>query len=136
MRDDVLSWLPNAIAAVAFLGAVAVYLRGSRDKGTIESLERSITALEAEREIQARKIRELQIEVTRLDQANRVLENVANSGEVIAAFQTQALELMGALTEALNDHHSQAMGNLDLIHGDLTGLKAAIEARSGGDDRT
>jgi hypothetical protein len=40
-----LSWLTGAIVVVGFLGSVTIYLRGSKDAGTIKTLERSNKAL-------------------------------------------------------------------------------------------
>lgn len=48
------------IGLVGFLGVVAVFLRGSADKGTMESQQRSITALETELGIEKDKTTRLE----------------------------------------------------------------------------
>jgi hypothetical protein len=60
MMPTVLSWLTTGIAVVGFLAAATVYLRGARDKGTIETLQRNNQALLERVDIQADKILELE----------------------------------------------------------------------------
>lgn len=43
--SSIAAWISLSIAVILFLGSAAVYLRGSRDKGTIDALERNNKAL-------------------------------------------------------------------------------------------
>lgn len=122
---ELLARIPTILTFVAFLGLVTIYLRGSRDKGTIESQGRSITALETEREILTRQLVEVNAKVTALEQAKEVLEGVANSSQQIADFRAEVITIVGALTGSLTEHHGQAMTGLERIHTDLVALGEA-----------
>lgn len=131
-----LDWLPTAVAVVLFLGAAAVYLRGSKDKGTIETLERNnralaerIDILESEaREDHARRAIDHE-RIRSLEQKNKVLEGIANSSELITA-QTGLLEQMGKvitdMNAALTTHHGAAMAAVIQLHEDLETLPERI----------
>jgi hypothetical protein len=120
---EALDWLPTAVAIVVFLGAAAVYLRGSRDKGTIATLTANNAALTERVGLLEQDKTKLQTEVGSLKQAVTVLEGVANSSDAIASFRVETIEAATALVAALDDHHSQAMQRLDILHTDILSMK-------------
>jgi site-specific DNA-adenine methylase len=120
---DALDWLPTAVAVVVFLGAAAVYLRGSRDKGTIATLTANNAALTERVNILEQDKSKLQNEVGSLKQAVTVLEGVANSSDAIASLRIEMSNAAQALVSSLDDHHTQAMTGLNTIHSDLQALK-------------
>jgi hypothetical protein len=105
-------WLLPAIGLVLFLGSATVYLRGSKDKGTIETLQRSNAAL-------TERVAILEPQVEALTRANEVLQRTVNSADLIVDLKTQVLQ-------ALADHHNAAMTEMEKVHGDLTGLPKAL----------
>ena len=117
--SGIFAWLPTAVAVVIFLGAATVYLRGSKDKGTIETLERNNAALTERVTILETSVKEKGDRIEILEREKDVLQSVANSSEEIAD-----------LRMALDNHHAQAMAGMTQIHEDLdaiaTGLAAAI----------
>lgn len=131
----VLQWLGGLVALVLFLGSVVVYLRGSKDKGTIETLERNSKAqserigiLEAEDERKTEKIKQLETaldtERTERQQERETLVNIANSSEAIAALREETLSRLG-------EHHTQVMtvlGQDGALHQDLVQIKATLGA--------
>lgn len=119
----VLDWLPTAVAVVLFLGAATVYLRGSRDKGTIATLTASNTALAERVGLLELDKTTLTTRVQVLEQANSVLEGVANSSAEIASFRAEMTTAAAELVGALGEHHTEAMERLDGIHTDLEQLK-------------
>lgn len=99
------SWLPLAIAAVAFLGTAVVYLRGSADKGTIESQDRLIKAQGNEIADLNRRLTNAEVKVgdaehrvTTVESENRVLRGSVAHVEELVALQT-----------ALDSHHRDTM---------------------------
>ena len=87
-----------AIAAVSFIGIAFVYLRGSSDKGTMESQKRSIEALTTELVIEKNKREALEFRVLKLENENAELrELVLHLPELerIEAKVDQALRLLG-----------------------------------------
>lgn len=84
--NEVFAWVGAAAGFVTFLGTVAVYLRGSADKGTIESLQRSVATLENEGRIKDEKI-------LRLEGAD------ARKDETIAHLRTEVEVLRGVITQ-------------------------------------
>ncbi len=86
-----LTILGVAIAVTVFLGSAVVFLRGSRDQGTIATLQRSNSALtervnvleaDAARDVIERD--RLVARVDALEHENQTLRNVRPSAEVIA----------------------------------------------------
>lgn len=108
---SVMEWLPTAIGVVLFLGAATVYLRGSKDKGTIDTLTRNNAAL-AERVmiLEASDLAKAK-QIESLMAANIVLQNTVNSSELIRDLRVD-----------LNKHHASAMEGLQQVHADLAGL--------------
>jgi hypothetical protein len=72
---EILSVAGVAIAVVSFVGLCAVYLRGSSDKGTMESQKRSIEALTTELGIEKAKRVDLEHRVGTLEIENTALKN-------------------------------------------------------------
>lgn len=116
---DALSWLPTAIAVVLFLGSAVIYLRGSRDKGTIDALERNNRALTERVGILESEQREDRAQIEGLVTANRVLTNTVNSAELIETLKTEVLA-------ALLDHHNAALKGMATIHTDLADLPGRL----------
>lgn len=119
----ILDWLPTAVAVVLFLGAATVYLRGSRDKGTIATLTANNAALTERVGLLEQDNSKLETEVSTLKSAVGVLEGVANSSNEIASFRTEMVNAAAALATSLEEHHTQAMERLYLVHTDLEALK-------------
>lgn len=109
------SWLPAGAAVVLFLGAATVYLRGSRDKGTIDTLTRNNAALDERVKILEASDLVKQGKIDALTQANQVLTNTVNSSELIKALKVD-----------LANHHAAAMTGVEQLHADLAGLPAAL----------
>lgn len=107
---DMLKWLPTAIALVLFLGAAVVYLRGSRDKGTIDTLERNNKALTERVTILVGECREDHQKIEGQAQTIEVLTNTVNSSELIRT------------------HHEQAMAGLADLRTDVNELPSKIAA--------
>ena len=136
-------WLPVAVAAVLFLGASAVYLRGSKDKGTIDTLERNNRALNEEVGILSGKLKDFEAHravdherIRSQEQKIQALENVANSSELITA-QTDLIrelsdlirDVAGSVTttnKSLTTHHGAAMAAVIQLHEDLQTLPERI----------
>lgn len=114
-----MDWIPTAIGIVLFLGAATVYLRGSKDKGTIETLSRNNDALTERVAILEASDAAKDKEITALKAANLVLQNTVNSSDLIK-------DLKGALLESLTSHHEAAMEGLELVHSDLAGLPVQL----------
>jgi hypothetical protein len=121
---DIIAWVLLGIAVVNFLGAAAVYLRGSRDKGTIETLTRSNVALQENNVILNERVGLLEVQgasdaakILAQGQSIEVLTNVANSGDKIDALQTD-----------LDDHHVAAMAGMTGINTTLQDLPRKLAA--------
>lgn len=90
-----------AIAAVSFIGSAFVYLRGSSDKGTMESQKRSIDALSTELKIEQDKRVALEIRVAKLETENAELKELVHhlpELERIEAKLDDVLRQLGELT--------------------------------------
>jgi len=87
--SGVATWLPLGIAGVAFLGTGAVYLRGSADKGTIESQDRLIKAQGAEIANLTVRVATAEAKVTAVEAENNALRrSVAHVEELVTLQQT------------------------------------------------
>ena len=103
----VTAWLviiAAAISIVVFAGTIVVYLRGSRDKGTIATLEASNRALtervvvlesEAARDLLERD--RLEARVTALEHENTVLAAARPSAEVIADVAAAVVDIKNGI---------------------------------------
>jgi len=101
----------GAIAIVVFLGSVVVFLRGSRDQGTIATLERSnkalierVTVLEDEAARNLVERDRLAARVEALEHENEALRLERPSSEAIAA-----------LTDLLKRHDADAKAMLSAL---------------------
>lgn len=112
-----MDWIPTAIGIVLFLGTAIVYLRGSKDKGTIATLTRNNAALSERVAILEASDLAKATQIKALTTANMVLRNTVNSSELIAD-----------LRRDLNDHHHAAMEGLEQMHADLAGLPLELAA--------
>jgi len=117
-----LTWLLGAVALVNFFAAAAVYLRGSRDKGTIETLTRSNDALQENNKILNDRVTLLETsdtskgeKIAAQDKTIEVLTNTVNSSELIKT-----------LSSELSMHHKAAMTGVAQIHTDLAELPKKI----------
>lgn len=133
--SPVLEWLPAAVAVVVFLGAALVYLRGSKDKGTIETLSRNNAALNErvqvlENEAVTHKAEDAKnvARIAALEQEKSVLESVANSSEKIAQLRTEVTELIGKIHDAIAGHHEAAMTGVGQLHADLSTTNATLKS--------
>lgn len=89
---NLLGTIGGAIGIIVFLGTLVVYLRGSRDKGTIATLEASNKALtervgvlvEGEADLN-RQIRDLRNRMAAVERENAELRAQRPSAEAIAA---------------------------------------------------
>lgn len=115
---DVLNIVGGVIAILVFLGVVVVYLRGSKDKGTIDTLKRNNDALDHRVEI-------LEAEIQRATQsaqlANERAAALESENEVLRQIPGAA-DAVHSLETALAEHHGEAMGRFDQMHEDLVGL--------------
>lgn len=122
--DQLWAWVFGGIAVINFLGASAVYLRGSRDKGTIETLSRSNTALQENNKILNDRVTLLETsghaQQEKLDAQTETIEVLTNT--------VNSSELINVLRSDLGDHHSAAMSGMEKIHADLTNLPALLVA--------
>lgn len=106
-----LTILGIAIATAVFFGSVVVYLRGSRDQGTIATLERYGKACEARvTQLEDEQARGL-IEHDRLIARMEVLEQ---ENETLRAERPSA-EAIAALTDLLRRHDADAKAMLSAL---------------------
>lgn len=137
MMPTVLSWLTTGIAVVGFLAAATVYLRGARDKGTIETLQRNNQALLERVDIQADKILELErtgVQCNEKIEAQlktiEVLQNTTNSRELILQIAEDNKRLIAAVQENMarfateirhdiGEHHKDAMAMVSQLQTSL-----------------
>lgn len=85
--------LAYTIGIVVFLGTAAVYLRGSRDKGTIDSLERQNAAFKEEIAGLHTQVDALQARVTHLESENAGLRSQRPSADAIADLAQKVADL-------------------------------------------
>jgi septal ring factor EnvC (AmiA/AmiB activator) len=90
----ILTWLGASITIVLFLGSVAVFLRGSADKGTIESQARQIAALSGELALTNTKCDKLDTRVQALENENEVLRAAVSHSEEVRQLQIDVNELL------------------------------------------
>lgn len=90
-----------AIAAVAFIAIAAVYLRGSSDKGTMESQKRSIEALSTEVGIEKAKRIDLEHRVGTLEIENAALKNTVQHLPELERIESK-LDLLTELVKELS----------------------------------
>jgi hypothetical protein len=96
---EVWQFVITAIGLVSFLGAVVVFLRGSADKGTIESLTRSNDALKVELSLCNAKCDKLETRVKALENENEVLRAAVTHVEEIRQLQIDVNEILSLVKE-------------------------------------
>lgn len=84
-----LSGLAAAVVIVGFLGAAVVFLRGSKDKGTIDTLERSNHALTERVSVLESSETRLTARVSALEKENVALAAQRPSAEVLTEIQKE-----------------------------------------------
>lgn len=131
---EILTWALGAITVVSFLGTAAVFLRGSKDKGTIATLTNSNTALTENNRILNDRVTLLEASDTAKGEKLRaqehtieVLTNTVNSSALIGELKVEMLR-------AIAGHHTQAMDGIKQLHGDLDTLprRLAVVLKNGG----
>lgn len=96
--QTVIALISAAIGMVLFLGSVAVYLRGSVDKGTITALNANNDALTKRVDILESTDHENQVRIQALERENTYLLSQRPSAELIADVKRR-----------LESHHNEAM---------------------------
>lgn len=94
------AWLgiiTGVIGLVVFLGAVVVYLAGSKDQGTIKTLQNSNAALQERVGVLESGEADLKARVAVLEFENHTLKAQRPSAEAIAALVDQTAHLDGRL---------------------------------------
>lgn len=103
-----LALLAACVVVVGFLGSVVVFLRGSRDKGTIATLDRYSKALES-------RVTQLEAEAGRnkveRDRLTARVEALEHENEGLRAERPSA-EAIKALTLSLAQHDADTKGML------------------------
>lgn len=134
--SNIASYITLGIAVVAFLGSAAVFLRGSADKGTITSLKNAldglqeefdVTKLKHERESAEKDARIRSLEETKASQEQRI-HGLGRELAVLRNTVTQAEEIRH-LQETLDNHHTQAMGQMDNLRVPLQRLVELAEEK-------
>lgn len=127
--DGVGQWLGiigGFVGLVVFLGATVVYLRGSRDKGTITTLENSNRALSERVALLEAAEGRLASRVAVLEAENLALLAQRPSAEQIAVILTriEALDAENRRTWTTHDSDMKA------LHADIKTILAAAAAES------
>lgn len=112
--DSLVKIIGWALPLLSFIGLGAVYLRGSADKGTIESLQRSNAALKEELEIEKTKNQNRADDAARkitglVEDNDRLKQQVVSLGRQLHTLQgvvTQAPQI-ARLQETLEGHHDE-----------------------------
>lgn len=103
-------WITFVLAVIGmttFLGSVVVFLMGSKDKGTIDTLERSNKSLHERVGVLEGDNSDLKNRVTVLETENQALKAQRPSAEAIAALAEQTQHLDGRLNT--HDAETKAM---------------------------
>jgi cell division protein FtsB len=87
----------GVIGLVVFFGSVVVYLAGSKDQGTIKTLQNSNAALQQRVEVLEDGETDLKARVDALEQENQMLKSQRPSADAIAALVQQTAHLDGRL---------------------------------------
>jgi hypothetical protein len=117
----VISYIGIGITLITFMGLAFVYLRGSADKGTIESQDRLIKAQGAELADLDRRVKAAEARVSTVEAANAVLRDAVGHTEEIRVLQTTADNLQ----ISINQHHTGAMEALARVVTAIEGIKVA-----------
>lgn len=112
----IVAWVGLVIGAIGIAATIWVYLRQSVDKVTIDSLQRSVIAMETELKLKDRKIE------SQDDEIGRLKGQITGMGRQIHTLQgvvTQAAEV-ARLQETLDRHHAEAMEHWQKVEERLT----------------
>lgn len=108
----IVTYVIGGITLITFIGLCVVYLRGSADKGTIESQKRLIESRGVEIGDLTRrlgesdnKVESLTTRVTTLEGENNVLRSAVGHTEEIRILQATTDALQGTIEE----HHNQSL---------------------------
>ena len=113
MPENLGDIVSTVLAVVAFLGLAFVYLRGSADKGTIESQDRLIKAQGAELLDLTRRLDNAERRVATVEAENVVLHDAVSHVEEIVRLQ-----------ETLDAHHQDTIVALREIKRAVEGTAA------------
>ena len=111
MSVDSLGTLGTLFGIVVFLGAAVVYLRGSKDRGTIETLERNNSALNERVGILERDNAEFRARVDSLERENASLLAQRPSADVLA----EITDRLTAFVEKSNAYQANTLVLLQTI---------------------
>jgi len=125
--DDLAQYILWGVSIVAFVGTAAMYLRGSADKGTITSLENSVSALKTEMEARElehqRQSREkdakIQAQDDKIEQQTQKIYSLGREINTLNSVVTQKDEI-AHLQETLDNHHGESMLVLQAIREGVT----------------
>jgi UDP-N-acetylglucosamine 2-epimerase len=98
----VLGYITGVIGIVLFLGTVVVYLSGSRDKGTIATLEASNRSLSERVSILEANETRLTSRVAHVEAENAELRAQRPSAEAIAGLAQQVTTIGEQMTEVID----------------------------------
>lgn len=100
-----LNVLGASVTVVVFIGAAAIFLKGSVYKGAIAALEATVSALETQVSTQAAQIKGLTEEGIR----NRAeIESLKRENSNLLSYRPSA-EVLLALSECMDTHHTETM---------------------------
>ena len=125
---DVLPWVAATFGLISFVGAVTVFIKGSADKGTIQTQRDSIEALLERDRIKDQQIADLKASDASKTARIEVLENLANSGDKIDAMRVAVLASIHDVYTDLGTHNQTAMDRIDGVLGALNSLPKGIAA--------
>lgn len=106
-----LGTIGGLVGLIVFLGAVVVYLRGSKDAGTIKTLEKNNQALTERVDLLERDNVELKAKVGALERENAHLLAQRPSAEVLDEIRSD----LGAYIGAQRDHNGETRALLMAI---------------------
>ena len=113
---DISAWvglIGGLIGFVVFLGAAVVFLRGSKDKGTITTLEASNAALAERVDILSESEGRLKADVVELQQRVQTLEN--ENAELRQ--QRPSAEMIADLAARLEKHDTDTLAAISGLKG-------------------
>ena len=112
---DVLPWVAATFGLISFVGAVTVFIKGSADKGTIQTQRDSIEALLERDHIKDQQIADLKASDASKTARIEVLENLANSGDEIRAMRQAVLDAINEVNTGLGQHNALALERVDKV---------------------
>ena len=112
---DVLPWVAATFGLISFVGAVTVFIKGSADKGTIQTQRDSIEALLERDHIKDQQIADLKASDASKTARIEVLENLANSGDEIRAMRQAVLDAINEVNTGLGQHNALALERVDNV---------------------